>query len=183
MNDYFDIDLYYGALKVSVGSSFFRVVPRPRFSAYGVKGAFIKATEDRQEEHLKLFVQPGTAGFGVDAPDHYGTLTYVDDEGVRHEERVPTCTGDYARFYDGVYATIVDGAPKVVTDEQTIELMGILAEGITSWVPAPTSVLTGPRREGCALTERQARVVWRRDFPTCSCGQREGLQHLGLSRG
>ncbi|PXA67141.1 Gfo/Idh/MocA family oxidoreductase [Cryobacterium arcticum] len=136
MNDYFDIDLYYGVLKVSVKSSFFRLVGRPGFAVYGKKGVFMKHTKDRQEEHLKVFYMPGNPGFGIDLPEHYGTVSYIDDEGGFHEEKVVSEIGDYARFYDGVYASIVNGAPKVVTDVQTIELMGILEEGIKSWVPA-----------------------------------------------
>jgi hypothetical protein len=31
MNDYFDLDMYYGAAKVSVKSSYFRIKPRPSF--------------------------------------------------------------------------------------------------------------------------------------------------------
>ena len=135
-NDYFDVDLYYGALKVTIGSSYFRLVGRPRFALYGTKGAFIKVTEDRQEEHLKMFSAPDAPGFGVDAPQHYGTLTYVDETGGFHEEKVVSQVGDYARFYDGVYASVVDGAPKVVKDEETIELIGILEEGLRAWEPA-----------------------------------------------
>lgn len=37
MNDYFDVEFYYGVLKVSVKSSHFRVRERPSFVAYGVK--------------------------------------------------------------------------------------------------------------------------------------------------
>lgn len=55
MNDYFDLDLYYGTLKVSVKSSYFRVKSRPSFIVYGKKGMFEKYSKDRQEEHLKLF--------------------------------------------------------------------------------------------------------------------------------
>lgn len=130
MNDYFDIDLYYGALKVSVKSSYFRVTERPSFVVYGNRGTFVKATKDRQEEHLKLFYLPGQPGFGLDLPEHYGTLTYYDDDGGFHEEKVPSAVGDYARVYDGVYDSITAGAPKVITDNQTIELMQILEDGV-----------------------------------------------------
>ena len=141
-NDYFDVDLYYGTLKVTIGSSYFRLVGRPRFAVYGTKGAFIKVTEDRQEEHLKIFSTPDAPGFGVDSPAHYGTLTYVDEAGGFHEEKVVSEVGDYARFYDGVYASIVDGAPKVVKDEETIELIGILEEGLRAWEPADEALLS-----------------------------------------
>lgn len=131
MNDYFDIDMFYdGALKVSVKSSYFRVKDRPSFVVYGTKGMFVKQTKDRQEDHLKIFYMPGEPGFGVDLPEHYGTLTYYDDDGVFHEEKVVSEVGDYGRMYDGIYATLIEGKPKVVTDEQTIELMTILEDGV-----------------------------------------------------
>ena len=37
MNDYFDLDLYYGILKISIKSSYFRIKERPSFVVYGKK--------------------------------------------------------------------------------------------------------------------------------------------------
>ena len=122
--------VYFGALKVSVKSSYFRVKERPSFVVYGTKGMFVKAAKDRQEEHLKLFYLPGRPGFGVDTPEHYGTVTYYGDDRSYHEEKVTSEVGDYGRIYDGVHESIVNGAPKVVQDAQTIELMGILEAGL-----------------------------------------------------
>ncbi|NMI03418.1 Gfo/Idh/MocA family oxidoreductase [Paenibacillus sp. SZ31] len=131
MNDYFDLDLYYGTLKVSIKSSFFRLKPRPCAIVYGKKGMFVKETEDRQEEHLKLFHLPkGHPDFGIDLPHHYGTLTYMDDEGVYHEEKVVSEKGDYTRVYDALYQAIVLGKEKVVKDEETLAVMEILEKGI-----------------------------------------------------
>lgn len=129
MSDYFDLDLYYGGLKVSVKSSYFRVKARPGFVVYGRKGMFVKQTPDRQEEHLKLFYLPGQPGFGRDGLDQYGTLTYVDEAGAYHEEKVPSEQGDYGRVYDALYDTLVNGAPPKVTDDQTLCVMRILEEG------------------------------------------------------
>lgn len=130
MNDYFDLDLYYGTLKVSVKSSYFRVKERPSFIVYGTKGMFVKAAKDRQEEHLKVCYLPGRPGFGVDLPEHYGTVTYYGEDGSYHEEKVTSDVGDYGRVYDGVHESIVNGASKIVQDSQTIELIGILEEGL-----------------------------------------------------
>lgn len=130
MNDYFDLDMYYGRLKVSVKSSYFRVRARPSFVVHGTRGTFVKERKDRQEEHLKVFYLPGQPGFGVDLPEHYGTVTYYGQDGSYHEEKVTSVVGDYARIYDGVHESIVNGAPKVVTDEQTIELIEILEAGL-----------------------------------------------------
>ena len=130
MNDYFDLDLYYGTLKVSVKSSYFRVKSRPSFIVYGKKGMFEKYSKDRQEEHLKLFHMPTNSDFGKDLPEYYGTLTYYDDEGIYHEEKVPTVDGDYARVYDGIYDSIVNGKEQVIQPWQTILQMEMLETGV-----------------------------------------------------
>lgn len=130
-NDYFDLDLYYGITKVSVKSSFFRVKQRPSFIVYGKKGCFEKVTKDRQEEHLKLFYMPNEhKDFGMDLPEHYGTLTYYDDNGIYHQEKVVSEKGDYARIYDGIYESIVNHAEKIIKDDETILQMEILETGI-----------------------------------------------------
>ncbi|WP_234122502.1 oxidoreductase [Clostridium hydrogenum] len=130
MNDYFDIDLYYGKLKVSVKSSYFRIKERPSFVVYGKKGCFVKEKKDRQEEHLKLFYMPENKDFGVDTFEHYGVLTYVDSNGDMHEEKVKSVKGDYGRVYDDLYETIINGKRKTITDEQIILQMEILETGI-----------------------------------------------------
>lgn len=131
MNDYFDLDFFYEPMKVSIKSSYFRLKERPSFVVYGKKGVFIKQTKDRQEEHLKLFHMPDNPDFGVDLPEHYGVLTYVEDEGNYHEEKVISEVGDYSRFYHGVYESVINGKDKVVKDEETILQMEILEEGMT----------------------------------------------------
>lgn len=133
MNDYFDLDFFYGdGLKVSIKSSYFRIKSRPSFVAYGQKGMFIKEGKDRQEEHLKLFYLPGQEGFGLDLPEHYGTITYIDDQGHYHEEKVVSQVGDYGRYYQALYASIVEGADKLVTDDQTLYQIEVLETGIAA---------------------------------------------------
>lgn len=130
MNDYFDLDFYYNQLKVSIKSSYFRLKERPSFVLYGKKGVFVKDTKDRQEEHLKLFYMPGKEGFGIDLPEHYGTLTYLDESGNYHEEKVVSEVGDYGRVYDAIYETIINGKEKLIKDEETLIQMEILEEGM-----------------------------------------------------
>ncbi len=130
MNDYFDLDLYYGTLKVSVKSSYFRAKERPSFIIYGKKGMFVKEKKDKQEEHLKMFYMPGHEDFGVDLPHEYGTLTYYDDNNQYHEEKVVSVNGDYGRYYDALYETLINGKEKLVKDEETLLQLRILEEGI-----------------------------------------------------
>ncbi|WDF83319.1 Gfo/Idh/MocA family oxidoreductase [Lacticaseibacillus pabuli] len=131
MNDYFDIDMNYGPVMVSVRSSYFRIKPRPSFIATGTKGQFVKQSTDRQEFDLKHFYMPsGHPDFGVDRPEDYGVLTYMDAANQYHEERVVSEVGDYSRVYANLYATLKEGRRAVVTPEQTILQMTMLEEGI-----------------------------------------------------
>lgn len=130
MNDYFDLDLFFGNIKVSVKSSYFRLKERPSFVVYGTKGVFVKQTKDRQEEDLKHFYMPEHSDFGLDFPEHYGILTYIDEAGAYHEEKVVSEVGDYSRIYQGVYESLVNGAEKIVKDEETIKQLEILETGI-----------------------------------------------------
>ena len=130
MNDYFDIDMYYGVMKVSVKSSYFRLIPRPSFTVYGKKGVFVKQDMDRQEVDLKHFYMPDHADFGIDRPEDYGTLTYLDETGKYHQEKVVSEIGDYSRVYAGLYDAIINGKPKTVKDEETIYQIHMLETGI-----------------------------------------------------
>ncbi len=130
MSDYYDLDLYYGILKISVRSSYFRIKERPSFVLYGKKGCFVKETRDRQEEHLKLFYMPDNKDFGADTIKHYGVLTYIDEEGTIKEEKVKSVRGDYGRVYDDLYEAVINGKNKTITDEQILLQMEILETGV-----------------------------------------------------
>ena len=117
-------------MKVSIKSSYFRIKPRPSFVVYGKKGVFVKQTTDRQEADLKKFYMPNNKDFGMDMPEHYGTITYIDDEGKYHEEKVVSERGDYSLFYQALYDSLINGKEKLVKDEETIRQIEILEEGI-----------------------------------------------------
>ncbi|MCR5795109.1 MAG: Gfo/Idh/MocA family oxidoreductase [Solobacterium sp.] len=131
MNDYFDLDLYYGVLKVSVKSSYFRVRQRPSFIIYGKKGMFEKYAKDKQEADLKKFYLPlGHPDFGKDLPEEYGTLIYYDEAGDYHEEKVETVQGDYGRYYDALYETLINGKEVLVKPEETLLQLRMLETGV-----------------------------------------------------
>lgn len=134
LNDYFDVDLFYQNLKVSVKSSFFHVVPRPSLTLYGSNGMFIKHKKDKQEEHLKQFLWPGWESFGKDVFEEYGILTIRDENGQAQSSRVETVTGDYGRYYDALYKTLRLGDEKLVKDEETLLQLSMLEEGIKDLV-------------------------------------------------
>lgn len=63
-------------------------------------------------------------------PEHYGVLTYLDDQGIYHEEKVVSEVGDYSRVYQAIHDSIIRSAEKMIKDEETIRQIEILEEGI-----------------------------------------------------
>lgn len=57
-------------------------------------------------------------------------LTYVDENGGYHEEKVISEVGDYSRVYQALHDSIIHGADKLIQDQETILQMEILEEGI-----------------------------------------------------
>lgn len=129
MNDYFDIDLFYGNFKISIKSSFFRLIERPSFVLYGKKGVFVKQTKDRQEEHLKQFIMPDNLYFGIDTEEHYGILTSINQNNQITVEKVMSEIGDYGRVYDAIYQHIVLGKDRIAKPEETLFVMKVLEAG------------------------------------------------------
>jgi predicted dehydrogenase len=129
-DDYYHVELFYPTLKVIVKTNHLVKVPYPRFIVHGTKGSFIKYGIDRQEEFLKAGMMPGSTGFGEDREEHYGVVTYTDEQGQEVQREIPSPTGDYGRVYDSLYDHIINGKQKLVSDEEVLLLMQILENGV-----------------------------------------------------
>ena len=84
----------------------------PRFRVLGSQAGYMVYGLDGQEPALVAGARPGDADFGLTPEDAWGTLGI--DGSDPPPARVPTERGDYAGFYEGVAATIRDGAPPPV---------------------------------------------------------------------
>jgi predicted dehydrogenase len=129
IDDYFSVNLLYSRLRATVAASELAVVSRPKWTLYGSRGTFIKACVDQQENDLKMSIMPSADGFGLDAPQDFGRLVYYNQDGDRIERAVPTVAGDYGRVYDSIYETLVNGAPKLVSDDEMLTVIELLATG------------------------------------------------------
>ena len=107
VDDYFAITMSYGKRRAILTSSLLAAAPRPRFGLYGTEGSFVKYGLDPQESQAQAGLSPRDPGFGVEDEAWHGTLTLADGTA----ERIPTERGRYLAFYEGVAASILDGAP------------------------------------------------------------------------
>ncbi len=60
---------------------------------------------------------------------------YYNQSGDRIDKYIPSVQGDYGRIYDTVYETLVNGKPKLVSDETMITVMRLLSGGLQTTGP------------------------------------------------
>ena len=93
----------------------------PRFRVLGVRAAYTKQGFDVQEEALRAGLTPGGPGWGEEPKEHWGRL------GVDGDLReVPTETGSYGAFYEGVAASLQRGAPPPVDPSEAVAVLDVL---------------------------------------------------------
>lgn len=137
VDNFFDVDLHYGnQLKVKVKTNHLVAQDYPRFIVHGTKGSFIKYGEDQQENDLKAGIMPEVSEFGEDSPMNYGLVKYQNANGDWIEKQIKTPVGDYGRYYDAAYETIVNGVEKLVKDEEVITNIEILENSFNQVSPS-----------------------------------------------
>jgi len=134
VDDYFNIWLDYGFLKVILHAGMLVREQGPRYMVQGIKGSFLKHGEDPQEAKLKAGALPVGDDWGREPETDDGILhTEIDGRVVR--ERVPTKAGNYGIYYQNIYKSIIHRAPVVEKPEDgynTIRLIQLAFESSAS---------------------------------------------------
>jgi scyllo-inositol 2-dehydrogenase (NADP+) len=130
VDDYFDLRLDYGFLKVILQAGMLVREPGPRYIIHGTEGSFLKFGEDPQEARLRAGEPPVGQDWGVESESIHGLLhTVIDGKTIR--EKYPSHRGDYGLYYKNVYDTIVNKAPLTEKPEHgynTIRLIELAFE-------------------------------------------------------
>ena len=100
--------------------------PGPRLRVLGSRAGYVKHGLDVQEDALRAGGQPGGPGWGREPPELWGTLGAGDDA-----EPVETEPGDYLRFYDGMVAALLDGAPVPVSAAEAVTVLEVLERALS----------------------------------------------------
>jgi scyllo-inositol 2-dehydrogenase (NADP+) len=110
VDDYFDIRLDYGFLKVLVKSGMLVREMGPRYMLHGTLGSYMKYGEDPQEELLKAGQLPTGPDWGKEPESQFGLIhTEIDGKIIR--EIYPSLQGGFGGYYTNLYKTIRGGAP------------------------------------------------------------------------
>ena len=127
-DDYFHLILHYGRLRAILHASALVCQPGPRFTVHGDRGSFVKFGMDVQEDALKAGQRPGSRGWGIEPAANFGELTSANGE----RQSIPILPGAYEHYYAGVAASILDGAPALVTPEQARDVILLIEAALRS---------------------------------------------------
>jgi scyllo-inositol 2-dehydrogenase (NADP+) len=125
VDDYFEVNLYYNRLKVTLKASVFVKEQGPRYIIHGSKGSFVKYGIDPQEEMLKEGQMPGSAEWGKEDADYHGILN-AEMHGQQFYGTIETEPGNYMGFYDNVYNVLTKGAEQAVQPEEARNVIRII---------------------------------------------------------
>lgn len=117
--------LGYAGIRAIAEADMFSPEHAPRFVVQGSKAGWRKDHMDCQEAQLKNGMKAHDAGFGVEAPANYGTLTTYPD-GVQTVERVQLKNGEHHSFYRLVREAVENGTEPPVTGEQVRDVLKII---------------------------------------------------------
>lgn len=125
VNDYFEILLYYPKMRVRLKSGYQVREPFSSFVIHGSKGSFLKSRADVQETHLQAHRSPAEADWGNEPESEQGLLhTELNGEVVR--KHIPTLSGNYMKYYDGVYNALHNHQPMPVSGGDGVNSMTII---------------------------------------------------------
>ncbi|MCH6235325.1 oxidoreductase [Cognataquiflexum rubidum] len=126
-DDFFDITMMYGGLKVRLTASVLANAPIPRFMILGEKGSYAKYGLDVQEKAFKAGQIPEGINWGLEDAAAWGKL---------HLENItttyPTERGDYRIFYQNIADAIQGKSFPDVKMQEAIDVLKIIEAAFLS---------------------------------------------------
>ncbi|MCE2565316.1 oxidoreductase [Komagataeibacter sp. FNDCF1] len=125
-NDWAQVLLTYGPLRVSLHCSLLAAWPGPRLVVHGTAGSLLKHHADQQETQLRAGLHPGAPGWGEDPDD----IMMFDGTGA--SRALPTPPGDYRIYYALLRDAIMGRGVNPVPPIQALALMAVLETAVAS---------------------------------------------------
>lgn len=126
-DDYIDIDFRYGRMKATIKCSLLVKIEHPKFIVHGDRGSFVKYSSGHQTKsgdgRTRVTIE-------AESEDNWGTISYVDEDGTSHTEKVPSEATDYSMLYDQLLQAIRHQGDKPVKDDEVLYVLDILHEGV-----------------------------------------------------
>jgi scyllo-inositol 2-dehydrogenase (NADP+) len=138
VDDYFDIQLDYGFLRVTLHSSMLVREMGPRYQLHGTKGSFLKYGEDPQEDRLKAGELPVGEDWCHEDEAFHGIL-HTELDGVVVRKKWPSHKGDFRMYYQNLHRAIRQGEPLCETPQHGHNVIRMIelafeSSGKRAWV-------------------------------------------------
>lgn len=125
VDDYFELILFYDKLRIRIHSTYLAREASVGYIFHGTKGSFIKPKTNVQEMALVNHQKPNEPNWGVEPESDWGLLhTEINGEIVR--EKIPSLSGQYMNYYEGVYNAIVNSLPLPVQADEALAVVKII---------------------------------------------------------
>ncbi len=131
VDDYFELLLYYPAMRVRIKGSYQVREALPGYVIHGSKGSFIKPKTDVQEGQLQAGKLPTDTGYGIE-PELEKGLLHTEMDGKIVREYIPSKTGNYTDYYEGIYQAIRQHSTLPVTAEEGKNVITIIEAAFKS---------------------------------------------------
>jgi scyllo-inositol 2-dehydrogenase (NADP+) len=125
VDDWFDIQLYYPVLRVRLKAGNIVREPVPASIVHGLNGSFIKTRGDVQEADLLAGKKPGSINWGIEPKSEWG-LIHTEKNGIVVRETIPSRSGNYGDYYQGIYKALTAGEPVPVSAAEGIRIIEII---------------------------------------------------------
>lgn len=143
VDDYFEVGLDYGNLKVTLKAGMLVREPGPHFILHGSKGSFVKYGMDPQEGALRRGLTPTESDWGQEPQAQWGTLN-TEINGLHFYGQIETVPGCYQAFYENIYRAIVEGAELAVKPEEARNTIRMIELALASSREKCTKVYKDP---------------------------------------
>lgn len=131
-NDYFELLLYYPALRVRIKSTVIARESYPAYVIHGFKGSFLQHRSDLQEEQLLAGKVPTLGSWCPPPTSPDGVLhTEIDGEVIR--KQTTSTPGNYMGYYDDVYKALTGKSPNPVPAMDAVRTMQIIEAAFDSF--------------------------------------------------
>lgn len=130
-NDYFELLLFYPALRVRLKASIIAKARYPGFILHGLNGSFLQDRSDTQEELLIAGTVPTLEPWtpAPKLPDGWIDTTV---DGVELKEHRSSGPGNYMDFYEEVYKSLTGGTPNPVPASDAVKTMKLIDAALLS---------------------------------------------------
>lgn len=125
-DDWFQILMGKGALRILLGAGSIVADPGPRLVVHGGRGSFIKSGLDVQEDQLRAGARPGDPVFGIEPEGQHAQVTTTVDGQAFSSRREPSLPGCHVEFYLRLRAAIEHGAELPVQAEEARDVIRII---------------------------------------------------------